>query len=71
MDNQVFKVVELVGTSERSVEDAIQTAVGRAARTLKGLSWFEVKETRGSIADGRIAHYQVVLRVGFQLEDKE
>jgi flavin-binding protein dodecin len=68
MDNNVYKVVEIVGASERSIEDAIQAALGRASQTLKGLGWFQVMETRGSIVEGgRVGQYQVVLKVGFHL----
>jgi flavin-binding protein dodecin len=64
----VYKVVELVGTSEKSIEDAIQGAVKRASSTLRQLRWFEVVETRGHIEKGKIAHYQVTLKVGFTME---
>ena len=69
MSDHVYKVIELVGSSPTSVEDAIQNAVGRASKTLKNLRWFEVAQTRGHIEDGRVHHYQVVLKVGFTLED--
>ncbi|GEP05007.1 dodecin [Methylobacterium oxalidis] len=69
MSEHVYKVVELVGSSTESIEDAIQGAVARANRTLRNLRWFEVMETRGQIADGKIQHYQVTLKVGFTMED--
>lgn len=69
MSDHVYKIVELVGSSTTSTDDAIQNAIQRASRTLKHLDWFEVVETRGSIQEGRIAYYQVVLKVGFRLED--
>ena len=69
MSDHVYKVVELVGSSTESIEDAIQGAVARANRTLRNLRWFEVMETRGQIADGKIQHYQVTLKVGFTMED--
>jgi flavin-binding protein dodecin len=69
MSDHVYKVIELVGSSPTSVEDAIQNAIGRAAKTLKNLRWFEVAQTRGHIEEGRVHHYQVVLKVGFTLED--
>ena len=65
----IYKVIELVGSSETSIEDAIQNAVARAAKTLHGLRWFQVVETRGQIENGRVAHYQVVIKVGFTIED--
>jgi flavin-binding protein dodecin len=69
MHDHVYKVIDLVGTSEKSIEDAIGTAVTRASQTMRNLRWFEVMETRGHIEQGRISHYQVVLKVGFTLED--
>jgi flavin-binding protein dodecin len=69
MQDHVYKVIDLVGTSEKSIEDAIVTAVGRASQTMRNLRWFEVTETRGHIEQGKISHYQVVLKVGFTLED--
>jgi len=69
MTNHVAKIIEIVGTSETSVEDAIQGAIARAARTLDNLQWFEVIETRGFVADGRVGRYQVVLKVAFGLEE--
>ncbi|HEX9625854.1 MAG TPA: dodecin [Acidiferrobacterales bacterium] len=68
MSNHVYKVIELVGSSTKGTDDAIQNAVARAAKTLKNLDWFEVLETRGHLADGKIAHFQVKLKVGFRLE---
>jgi len=67
-EHHVYKVVELVGTSPTSVEDAIQVAIGRATETLKHLRWFEVVQTRGHIEGGKVQHYQVVLKVGFTVE---
>ncbi len=69
MDDHVYKVIQLVGSSDKSIEDAIQVAVRRASTTLKHLRWFEVVETRGHIEDGRVRHYQVTLNVGFTIED--
>ncbi len=65
----VYKVIDIVGSSETSVEDAIAVAVERASQTLKNLRWFEVVQTRGQIEDGRIQHYQVMLKIGFTLDD--
>jgi flavin-binding protein dodecin len=69
MEDHVYKVIELVGSSEASIEEAIQTALGRASGTLRNLRWFEVAEIRGHLEDNRLRHYQVRLRVGFTLED--
>ena len=68
MSDRVYKMVELVGTSQESVTDAIERAVGRASATLRNLKWFEVTEIRGGIADGKISLYQVTLKAGFTLE---
>lgn len=68
MDDHVYKVVELVGSSKNSIEDAIQTAVKRSSRTVRNLRWFEVIQTRGHIENGEISHYQVVLKAGFTLD---
>lgn len=67
MSAHVYKIVELVGSSPNSSDEAIRTAIERASETLTHLDWFEVVETRGHIVDGRVAHYQVTLRVGFRL----
>ncbi len=69
MDEHVYKIIELAGSSTVSIEEAVQNAIGRASQSLKNLRWFEISETRGQIEDGKVAHYQVVLRVGFSLED--
>ena len=68
MSDHVYKVVELVGSSETSIEDAIQTAIKRASQTLRHLHWFEVVQTRGHIENGEVRHYQVVLKAGFTLD---
>ena len=69
MDEHVYKIIQLAGSSETSIEDAIQTANQNASKSLHHLRWFEVLEMRGQIAEGRVAHYQVVLKVGFTLDD--
>ena len=66
--DNVYKVVELVGSSPEGVEAAIQNAIDRASGSLRHIGWFEVLETRGHVANGRIAHYQVTLKVGFTLD---
>ena len=70
MTDHVYKVSELVGSSENSIEDAIQTAISRASKTLRNLRWFEVKQIRGHIGDDGVHHYQVTLKVGFTLQEK-
>lgn len=68
MKNNVYKVLELVGSSETSIEEAIGTAVAQASKTVRNMDWFEVVNTRGHIEGGTIAHYQVTLKIGFTLE---
>jgi|TARA_B100000809_G_C14881660_1_gene439406 flavin-binding protein dodecin len=68
MTDHVYKKVELVGSSTDSIEAAIKTAIQTAGKSLKNLDWFEVVETRGHIEKGQVAHYQVVLKVGFRIE---
>lgn len=67
MEEKTYKLIELVGVSESSIEEAIQNAVSRANQTLKNLDWFEVVEARGMIQDGRVNQFQVKLKVGFRL----
>ena len=68
MSNHVYKLVELVGSSTVGTDDAIRNAISTAAKTLRRIDWFEVVETRGHVADGKVAHFQVTLKVGFRLE---
>lgn len=69
MSNHIYKTMELIGSSQASVTEAIETAVSRAAKTMRNLEWFEVDQIRGHIKDGAVAHYQVCLKVGFRIED--
>jgi len=69
MANHVYKKLELVGSSPTSVEDAIETAIARSDESINNMRWFEVVQIRGEIADGKPAHYQVTLKVGFTIED--
>ncbi|MGX2042026.1 dodecin [Methylocaldum sp. MU1018] len=69
MTDRVYKLVEIVGTSPRGTDEAIRNAIEKASKTIKNLDWFQVVETRGQIADGKIAHYQVVLKIGFRIEE--
>ena len=62
------KILEIIGTSSKGTDDAIQNAVARASKTLKNLDWFEVIETRGHLVNGKIGHFQVTLKIGFRLE---
>ncbi|HEU4566308.1 MAG TPA: dodecin [Gemmatimonadaceae bacterium] len=69
MPGHVYKIIELVGSSTNSHDDAIRNAVSKASETVRNLRWFEVMEARGDIANGQIAHWQVRLRIGFTLEE--
>lgn len=69
MSNHVYKKVELTGSSEKSIEDAVQNAITRASQTLRNLRWLEVTETRGHIENGKVAHWQVTVKVGFTLDE--
>ena len=71
MHDHVYKIIDLVGSSEKSIEDAISTAIERAAATVRNLRWFEVMETRGQIENGKVHFYQVMLKVGFTMEDAD
>ncbi len=68
MSDHVYSVTEIVGSSESSIEDAIQNAVRTASATLRNLEWFEVKDIRGHIAQTGVAHFQVVMKLGFRYE---
>ena len=70
MSDHIYKTIELVGSSSRSVEDAVQKAVAKASETVRNLRWFQVLETRGHIEGGKVAHWQVTLKLGFTLEDE-
>lgn len=69
MSEHVYKIIEIAGSSPESIEDAIQNAISKASKSLHHLRWFEVLETRGHVEGGRVAHYQVVVKVGFTLDD--
>ena len=68
MSEHVYKIVELAGSSPDSHQAAIESAIAKASTSLRNLSWFEVKETRGKIQDGKVAQWQVVVKVGFNLD---
>jgi len=69
ISNHVYKQVELTGSSSKDIEDAISTAIAKASLTLRNIQWFEVVETRGHVVKGKVAHWQVTIKVGFTLED--
>ena len=67
-EGHTYRVIELVGTSEKSIEEAINSAIDRAHQTIRHLRWFEVARTSGHIDDGKVSHFQVTLKVGFTME---
>jgi len=69
MSNHVYRVTEVVGSSTTSVDDAIRTAVRKAAETVRNIEWFETTEVRGHVENGDVAHFQVTLKLGFRVDD--
>lgn len=69
MPDHIYKIIELVGSSTVGVDDAIRNAIEKAAATHTHINWFQVVETRGHVANGKVAHFQVVMKVGYRLED--
>ena len=69
MTAHTYKLIELVGSSVNGTDEAIRNAIAKASLTIKHMDWFEVVETRGHIVDGKVAHYQVTIKVGFKIED--
>lgn len=69
MSDHIYKIIELTGTSKISVENAIENAIARAAKTIYDMRWFEVIETRGQIEQGKILHWQVTIKIGFTLKE--
>jgi len=68
MSDHVYKILELTGSSGTGIEDAVNTAIAKASQSVRNMQWFEVVETRGHIQDGKVAHWQVTVKVGFTLE---
>ena len=68
MSNHVYKLLELTGSSTASIEDAVSNAIAKAHQTVRHIQWFTITETRGHVVDGKVAHWQVSLKVGFTLE---
>lgn len=68
MSNHVYKILELTGSSTNGIEDAVNAAIAKANETVRNMQWFEVIETRGHVRDGKVAYWQVTLKVGFTLE---
>ena len=71
MPDKTYKMIELVGVSDESVQQAIRNAITRASKSLKGLDWFEVTEVRGLVKDGAVSQFQVKLKVGFRILSEE
>jgi flavin-binding protein dodecin len=69
MSDHVYKHLELTGSSPVSIEDAVSNAVAKAGKTMRNMHWFQVCDTRGHIVDGKVAHWQVTIKIGFTLED--
>jgi dodecin len=68
MADHVYKSIELTGSSKTGIEDAVSQAIAKASETVRNIHWFEVIETRGHVVDGKVAHWQVTIKVGFTLE---
>ncbi|HZT56525.1 MAG TPA: dodecin [Burkholderiaceae bacterium] len=68
MSDHVYKLLELAGSSSTSIEDAVQNAIAKAHQSIRNIHWFTITETRGHVSDGKVAHWQVTLKVGFTLE---
>ena len=68
MSEHVYKLIELTGSSTSGIEDACQNAIAKASESVRNVRWFHVTETRGHVEDGKIAHWQVTIKVGFTLE---
>ena len=69
MSNKVYKHIELTGTSSTSIEDAVQSAIARASKTVRNIRWMEITETRGQVDDGKVVQWQVTLKAGFTLDE--
>jgi hypothetical protein len=69
MSNHTYKLIELTGSSSTSIEDAVQSAIARASKTIRNMHWFQIIETRGTVTGGKIDHWQVTMKVGFTLEE--
>ena len=69
MSNHTYSISEIVGTSTQGVDDAVRNGIAKASQTLRNLDWFEVKEVRGHLEEGKIADWQVTIKIGFRLEE--
>ena len=71
MNDHVYRVIEVVGSSDHSSDDAIRNALDRAGKTVRGIGWFKVVETRGHVAEDKVCHFQVTVKLGFALDDRD
>ncbi len=71
MSDATYRIIEVTGTSEQGVDDAIRNGVASASKTLRNLDWIEVAGIRGHLAEGKVAHYQVTMKVGFRMDDPD
>lgn len=69
MTGHVYKSIELTGSSKSGIEDAVNNAIAKASKSVRNIHWFQVIDTRGHVVDGKVAHWQVTMKVGFTLED--
>jgi hypothetical protein len=69
MSDHTYKITELVGTSPNSIEEAVKNAIAKASKTVRNMRWLQIQETRGHIDDQKVAHWQVIIKVGFTLDD--
>ena len=69
MTDHVYKIIEIVGTSSEGVAEAVQNAITRAGKTMRHIGWFETGQIRGSVVDGKISEFQVLVRIGFRMDD--
>ena len=69
MSDHVYRLSEIVGSSPTSVDDAIRTAIAKAAQTVRNIEWFQTEEVRGQVVDGAVAYFQVTLKIGFRVDD--
>jgi len=69
MSGHIYKHIELTGSSTAGIEDAVNRAIAKASETVRNIRWFEITDTRGQVDDGKVAHWQVTVKVGFTLED--
>ena len=69
MEDHVYKIIEIVGTSKQGIGEAVQNAISRAGKTMRHIGWFETSQIRGSVVDGRISEFQVQVRIGFRMDE--